>query len=114
MNQSFIRINREFNENPLKKTHESCFMVINCAIVNFMAMVRGHQFSMNYRTVFYTTHEKRFSWPWKFLLPNSCISWVIQYVSWSVKFINIPISKFMGHEIPMKSLQTSEIPSRAK
>ena len=81
MNQSCIRINREFNENPLKKTHESCFMVINCAIVNFMAMVRGHQFSMNYRTVFYTT---------------------------------IPVSKFMGHEIPMKSLQTSEIPSRAK
>ena len=44
----------------------------------------------------------------------SCISWVIKYISWSVKFIYIPISKFMGHEIPMESLQTSVIPSHAK
>ena len=129
MNQSFTRINQKrwvhsfkkgalatwVNEHPLKwKTHESFSMVINFSIVNFIAMVQGHQFSMNYRTVFYTTHEKRFSWPWKFLLPSGCISCVIKYVSRSVKFMNIPVLKFMGHEMPVKSLQTSVIPSHAK
>ena len=36
------------------------------AIVNFMALIYGHKFSMNYITVFFTTHEKSFSWPWNF------------------------------------------------
>ena len=97
-----------------KKNHESFFLVVNFVILIFIAMVQGHKFSMNYRTVFYTTHEKRFSWPWKFLSPNSCISWVIKYVSWSIKFINIPHWIFMAHEIPMKSLQTSVILSHAR
>ena len=75
----------------LEKAHEYFFLVINFAIVIFMGLVQGHNwFSMNYRTVFYTTHGKRFSWPWKFLSPKSSISWVIKYVSWSIQFINIP------------------------
>ena len=110
----------DFNENPMKcleKAHESFFLVINFAIVIFMGLVQGHnwyRFSMNYRTVFYTTHGKRFSWPWKFLSPKSSISWVIKYVSWSIQFINIPNWIFMGHEILMKSLQTSVIPSHSR
>ena len=98
----------------LEIAHESFFLVINFAIVIFMGLVQGHKFSINYRTVFYTTHGKRFSWPWKFLSPNSSISWVIKYVLWSIQFINIPNWIFMGHEILMKSLQTSVIPSHAR
>ena len=41
-------------------------MVMNFAIVNFMALVQGHKFSMKYRFVLYTAHEKPFSrpFPW--------------------------------------------------
>ena len=34
--------------------------------------------------------------------PKSCISWVIKYFSWSIKFTNVPNSIFMNHEIPME------------
>ena len=78
----------EFNENPMKcsgKAHESFFMAMNIAIVtDFMALIYGYKFSMNYITVFFTTHEKIFSWPPKFhrvinlsvmYLQNILISW---------------------------------------
>ena len=52
----------EFNENPMScsgKTHESFFMVMNFAIVTFMALVQGHKFSMNYIDLSFTQPMKK-------------------------------------------------------
>ena len=44
-----------FRKNP----GESFFMVMNFVIANFMALVQGHKFSMNYKDLSFTQPMKK-------------------------------------------------------